>query len=348
MRTPSAARRMAAILLALAIGLTAGCWESRPPEGVVGEVNGEPIHIRSLQAWMDGLLPDLEAEGPPTPEAFRRGYGDAAAAVVVQILARQDLERRGIGDLDARVAAMEAELLEDYGKGSLEEVLEDFAVSPDDWRRLARGRAALLALDELVLRPGIRISQEDVVAFHEAGRAGFLLPERYVICLASSASAEAMTAWRGKFASGGGRSSDADVRVICSETPVADAPEAWRRDLAGMRPGSSATPRTEDGLLRSVGLAERRPAEQLGPAAAYAVIEREIVRRRLPAAFEEWLAGALAGSTVTLAPSLRAELAGRRSPGGTDAADPAPADADAAPAAQDAPETAKDGAAGGR
>lgn len=341
MRTSSAARRMAAILLTLAIGLSAGCWESRPPEGVVGEVNGEPIHIRSIQAWLDGILPDLEAEGPPTLEDFRRGYGDAVAALVVQALARQDLERRGIGDLDGRVAAMEAALLEDYGKESLEEILADFAISPEDWRHLARGRAAVLALDELVLRPGIRVSQEDVVAFYEAGRDGFLLPERYVVCLASSASAEAMTAWRGEFASGDGRSSDADVKVLCSEMPVADAPEAWRRELASMKPGSSATPRTEDGLLRSMGLSERRPAERLGPAAAYAVIEKEIVRRRLPAAFDAWLAEALAGSTVTLAPSLRADLAGRRTSRGTDAPPAGAADAAAAPSAQDAPETGR-------
>ena len=70
----------------------AGCWESPLPEGVVATVNGEAIHIRTVQAYMDGNSPGLGTRNqPPDTNQLRRDYGEA----VEEEKERKKLKDRG-------------------------------------------------------------------------------------------------------------------------------------------------------------------------------------------------------------------------------------------------------------
>ena len=90
----------------------AGCWESPLPEGVVATVNGEAIHIRTVQAYMDGNSPGLGTRNqPPDTNQLRRDYGEALSDIIIQTLAMQDLQRRGIRGVEERARDLEEELL---------------------------------------------------------------------------------------------------------------------------------------------------------------------------------------------------------------------------------------------
>ena len=96
----------------------AGCWESPLPEGVVATVNGEAIHIRTVQAYMDGNSPGLGTRNqPPDTNQLRRDYGEALSDIIIQTLAMQDLQRRGIRGVEERARDLEEEIRDDYGPG---------------------------------------------------------------------------------------------------------------------------------------------------------------------------------------------------------------------------------------
>ena len=143
----------------------AGCWESPLPEGVVATVNGEAIHIRTVQAYMDGNSPGLGTRNlPPDTNQLRRDYGEALSDIIIQTLAMQDLQRRGIRGVEERARDLEEEIRDDYGPGEFDSYLAEESLDPAEWRRLLRGFVALQMLEDIVLEPELRVSRDEVLA----------------------------------------------------------------------------------------------------------------------------------------------------------------------------------------
>ena len=210
----------------------AGCWESPLPEGVVATVNGEAIHIRTVQAYMDGNSPGLGTRNqPPDTNQLRRDYGEALSDIIIQTLAMQDLQRRGIRGVEERARDLEEEIRDDYGPGEFDSYLAEESLDPAEWRRLLRGFVALQMLEEVVLEPELRVSREEVLAYYREHEAAFRLPERYRVCLASSASKEALQQWRDAFAADRTPAVGKDVSTRCTEIPVRELTPPWNKDV---------------------------------------------------------------------------------------------------------------------
>lgn len=287
----------------------AGCWESPLPEGVVATVNGEAIHLRTVQAYMDGNAPGLGTlNQPPDTDQLRRDYGAALSDLIIQTLALQDLQRRGIHGVEERAGGLEEEIRDDYGSKEFDEYLAEESLDLTEWRRLLRGFVALQILEETVLEPELRVGRDEVLAYYREHEAALQLPERYRLCLAASPSKDALQGWRDAFALDRTPPVGKDVSVRCTEMPVGEAAQ-WRRDLASLKPGESTRPQPdENGGFTSIGLVARLAAETPPPAAVYALVEREVrEQKRLPA-FGDWLEDALAHSRIAVSPLLRDEV----------------------------------------
>ena len=172
---------------------SAGCWESPLPEGVVATVNGEAIHIRTVQAYMDGNSPGLGAGNTaPDIRRLRRDYGAALSDIIIQTLAVQDLQRRGIHGVEQRARDMEDDIREDYGPGEFDAYLAEESLDPAEWRRLLRGFVALQLLEDVVLEPELRVSRDEGHTWSKGlvlveGTAGYsalaLQPDGALMCL---------------------------------------------------------------------------------------------------------------------------------------------------------------------
>lgn len=284
-----------------------GCWESPLPEGVVATVNGEPIHIRTVQAYMDGNAPGLgTGNQPPDLPQLRRDYGAALADLIIRMLAVQDLRRRGLDTIEERAQALEEEIRDDYGPEAFDRYLIEESVDPAEWRRLLRGLVALQLLEETVLEPELRVSREEVLAYYKEHEATFRLPARYRLCLASATSSEALQVWRDTFAKGGENADGVSVR--CTELPVKEA-LSWGRELRNLDPGESTRLRPdENGGFVSIGLRARLEAETLPPAAVYALAERELRQQKRGPAFDDWLEDVLPQSQIAVSPLLLKDI----------------------------------------
>lgn len=307
----------------------AGCWESPLPEGVVATVNGEAVHIRTVQAYMDGNSPGLGTQGLPSDtNQLRREYGAALSDVLIQTLAIQDLHRRGIHDVETRAQDLEEEIRDDYGAEEFDNYLVEESIDPTEWRRLLRGFVALQLLEELVLEPELRVSREEILAYYREHEAALRLPERYRLCFASSDDNNALQRWRETFSRSGLPVMAQDVRLMCTEIPVKEASPPWNRELRSLAPGESTRPRKDEaGRFVSVALVARMPAETPPPAAVYALVEREVRRQKRAPAFDDWLEDALAHTRIAVSPHLLKELLATSAQGGeeTESAAPQPA-----------------------
>lgn len=285
---------------------SAGCWESPLPEGVVATVNGEAIHIRTVQAYMDGNSPGLGAGNTaPDIRRLRRDYGAALSDIIIQTLAVQDLQRRGIHGVEQRARDMEDDIREDYGPGEFDAYLAEESLDPAEWRRLLRGFVALQLLEDVVLEPELRVSRDEVLAYYKEHEEAFRLPERYRLCFASGKTRDDVQRWREAFAAGKAPATAGEVSVHCADIPVKEAAQ-WNRDISTLKPRESTRPSPdENGGFASIGLVARLPAETPPPAAVYALIEREVRQQKRLPAFDDWLEDALSRSRITVSPLLR-------------------------------------------
>lgn len=117
--------------------LLAACLESRLPEGVVATVNGEPVHLRSVQSLLDSRSAALGTLQSSSLENMKRRYGEALGTLIIHALVRQELEHRQIPVGDAALELAVAQVRGDYEPGGLSRFLA---------RRIP-GRSGLAGLD---------------------------------------------------------------------------------------------------------------------------------------------------------------------------------------------------------
>ena len=299
-----------ALVLACLLSLS-GCWEHPLPDGVVATVNGEAIRLRTVQAYMDANTPAQKGGRTLSPDIrqARRDYGAALSAIIIQTLAIQELQRRGIGDVEERARNLEEKIRDDYGPEAFDACLAEEMPDPAEWRHLLRGAVALQRLEEVLLEPALRVSRDEVLAYYGEHKKLFHLPDRSRLCFASAPDGEALQRWRDAFATAKTPVSVPDVSFHCTDVPVRETAALWGKDAASLRPGESTRPRQDaNGGFVSIGLVRRMAAETPPPAAVYALIEGEIRGRKRHPAFDGWLREALSHSRIAVAPPLRDEV----------------------------------------
>ncbi|WP_165070863.1 peptidylprolyl isomerase [Desulfovibrio sp. ZJ200] len=343
--------------------LLAACPESRLPEGVVAVVNGEPIHLRSVQALLDSRSAALGTLQRPSLESMKRQYGEALGTLIIHALVRQELQRLQIPVGDAALEQAVAVVREDYGADGLARFLADESLDQKHWRALMRDHLAMIAFEKRVLLPGIRVALPEVRAYYQAHTGDFQLPETLEICFATAERREALDDFRNAFPQGRTAAREA-LLAQCLDVKIEELPQSWRREVASLKPGTCSAARREDETWQAIGLVQRHKARTLALVDAYPLIERILREQKKITAFESWLERNLARSTIQVTPYLKDDLllpfSGRQQsekrdgraaagPGSGDAEAPEPEAGQSGHAARDARQPSADapGKAGG-
>ena len=169
-------------LLLLSGLLAASCVESSLPDGAVASVNGKTISLRLVQALMDSRSVDMGALEVSTPESMKNQYGEALGTLIIACLAEEELAERGQSVSEETVSREEKLIREDYEDEDLNAYLEREALDYEDWRQLLRVHLTMQAFERQVLLPGIRISVDEVRAYHAANVERFHVPEHMMLC----------------------------------------------------------------------------------------------------------------------------------------------------------------------
>lgn len=327
------------LFIAVALLLLPGCFEGRLPEGVVATINGEPIHLHAVQALMDSRSAALGIPHAPSLEQMKSRYGGALRTLIVHALVRQDLDRRGLGVTDAALEHAVDQVRQDFGPDGLEQFLTASSLPEADWKALMRDYLAMETFKKRVLRPGIRISQDEARAYYAAHTADFTLPDHLDACFASAPDKETLGAYCTSFAARVEEDSrvaadikaqaeaSTEVRTAEADSPVHatlwdrpdesvqclgvrpdEIPQPWRKEVAALKPGTCGTLRVQDGEWRTVALAARRKGRVLSLAEAYPLIEHILLSEKKGIAFQQWLEDNIARSDIRVAHELHAPL----------------------------------------
>ena len=291
-------------VLALCSCLAAGCDRNSLPAGAVAIVNGHPIALRLVEARHDAGGASVSIARNPSVDLLRAQYGMILADLIVQELARQELEKIGLGVSDAELDAAEQSLRASYPPNAFEAALVEDNINIETWRELLRYGLVMQRFEQRVLRPKITIPLEEVVAQYKERTPEFLVRAHNVLMVVTGPSLE-------------------DVRAACAELPVSgesvqgsgvtvqvvsmlpeQIPEIWQKDIAALNPRSVTRERFVDNLYQCIMLKERRPTQQLSQAEAYPLIEQSLVERKLEPLFADWLGVAAAEATISVSKQL--------------------------------------------
>ena len=337
--------RLPGVALLVCCLLLGGCLEGRLPEGVVATVNGEPIYLRTVQALLDGRSAALDTMQRPSLENMKRQYGDALGTLIIYALVNQELRTLQIPVTDAALDAAVANVRADYGgEEELARFFAEESLDGNEWRLLMRDYLAMQSFEKRVLLPGIRISLDSVRGYYKEHEAEFSLPETLNICLISAADRQTVDSFCASFASEGARRAKqtGDMLLQCVEAGAGQLPLEWQKGLEKLAPERCLPPRQEGGLWLGLALVRRNAAHVMSVAEAYPLIENILREREKEAAFERWLATALAHAQVRVNPDLAADLltpASARAPArdqaASDASGGSEAGADAVPGGED-------------
>ena len=288
--------------------LLAACFETRPPDGVVATVNGEPISLRRLQTLLDSRSPSLGAMRTPSLENMRREYGEGLGTLIIYALVRQDLQRLQMSVSPAMLETAVAEVRNDYGGADgLEKYLAEESIDPSEWRALLLDHLSMLTFEKRVLAAGIRVPLSELRDYYQTHEDDFKMPEILRVCLISGEARKDVEGFCAVFP-GGMNEARSKVQLQCQNVRPADLPQGWRKPAAALKPGQCAPVRQEEGLWRSIGLIETRPPAHISLAEAYPLVEGILREQKMSEAFERWLEKTLANSVIMVGKELVPDL----------------------------------------
>ncbi|WP_051693945.1 SurA N-terminal domain-containing protein [Desulfohalovibrio reitneri] len=306
--------RSAVVLpLLLFLALSVGCGPEEEEPGVVARVNGDPIYLSRLEFKNDLLHFYRQSEYNPSVEQLRSEYGQALADLIVQKLIEQDLQSRGLEVTDQELREAEQEVRDDYPEGAFEEVLVEEYIDLGAWRQQLRARLAMEKLNNLVLRPQVKLDYVEAEQYYRENIQDFYLPPRVVVVLVEGPSRE-LVKKAGDYHDEGESPDSIEAKLKQTRLRRIKLREdrlsaGWGDALEGVEPGGKSSVWEENDTFNQLLLLERIPGKVLDPSQAYPLVEKVLLERKLWKAFDEWLANALGQAEIKVSKRLLEERA---------------------------------------
>lgn len=297
-------RLCCAVALAALLFSLAACFEKALPPGVVARVNGENIHLRSLQALLDSQSGAMGLAGRASEEEMRKDYVYALGLLIARTLARQELAARHITIDKNEYSSFVEDLKKDFSPDNLEEFMASASIPVESWDKQLKDYFAMEIFKDRVLKPGIKIGLEEIKHYYNTHQDKFRLPASVNLCLLTSPTREALADWCAR----PNDNSTADVTSQCMDVPETDLPEGVG-DPKNLDAGKCSAPKEENGEWRAWLHVKRLPARVVSPIEAYALIEGILLAEKQNEAFEKWLEEKISASSIQVAPALNESLA---------------------------------------
>lgn len=274
------------------------------PEGVVAMVNGESIHVRTVQALLDSRSGAMGMWQRPTLANLKDLYGEALGTLIVQALVRQELGRLQMQVTDEELDAAVDEVRRDYGDEDFAAHLTELSLDEVQWRHLMRDMLAVQKFEKLLLVPEMEISLEEIRAYYSQQKNMLLLPEIFEVCFVSGLTRAAVEAFSGSFQAHEERD-PSDVDVQCIETRKEEIPQKWSGPLEKLKDQQCAHVQKNDGLWQNLCLKSRQEARTMSLTEAFPYIEYILLEEKKNAAFEAWLTDSLNTAEIKVSPLFR-------------------------------------------
>lgn len=289
-----------------ALCLLSACGEEPLPRGVVAQVNGQPISLRTLETLLDTRTAGLGAFEKPSLDSLRKKYGAALSTLIVQVLVVQELERLGAPVADAAVQEVENAIRQDYAENEFEDNLRENAIDLTVWRELLRYRQGMRQFMEQVLRPILAVPLADVEAYYALNKDKFLAPRMLTLSHVVGATATSLETARAKGLASLNDNTTASVyRLRIRRDSI---PPAWQKSMRSLKVGEYTSVRAVDGRFEMLLLEEDSPEKKLDIVEAYPYIEQILLEERLDEAFQRWLEKKLQEAEIRVSVHLVREM----------------------------------------
>ena len=297
-------------LVLTACALLTACKEASLPPGVVALVNGQPIHLRTLQTMQDTRTTALGAFEKPSLTTLRQQYGSALTALIVQSLVAQELEKLDMAVSEAAVAEAEARIREDYPEEEFDKHIKENSIDLDAWRELMRFRLSMANFRTQVLQPGIVVPLDEVEKYYEAHKNDFKLPRMLTLYQVSGEDKGAVEKAR---SAGEIPDEGAGLRVYRLNMRRDSLPEEWKKAVLALKAGQSTAVMPAENGFAYMTLMTDTAGRELNIVDAYPHIEQFLLEEKTDLAFEAWLEKRLQSTQVLVSVHLAEEM--RATPG---------------------------------
>ncbi|MDR2726766.1 MAG: peptidyl-prolyl cis-trans isomerase, partial [Deltaproteobacteria bacterium] len=175
------------------------------------------------------------------------------------------------------------------------------------WRALLRYTMAMLRFNDQVLRPKVRLAEDEVEKYYAAHAAEFLEPSRLSLLVLTGSSQKAVAEARDRVLAGRENENRHDAPDVQSQRVAirpAALPEIWQEEMDRLAEGKATRIREANDLFQCLILEKRNPARRLTPVEAYLRIEQVLIERSMEELFAEWLEAAMAGADISVVAQL--------------------------------------------
>lgn len=288
------------LLLIFMVALTCGCELETPPQGTVARVNGEDIHLHSVQALLDSRSAALGIPTSPSVSEMQKRYGQALSTLIVHTLVRQDLAKHGMGITDDDVDKAVQRIKNDYTANSLENFLAEAYLREDEWRQLMRDHLAIETFTNRLLLPSIHISLDEVRNYYKKHEQEFKLPDTWRICMKTAPQRAEVEKWC-KLLPPDPLLADS---VQCITATEKEVPVQWQNEIKKLKSNCCGKILEEEGQWRAVAVMGKVAGGQRKLSEIYALIEKILIDEKRNTAFASWLEQKLAHADIRVAPGI--------------------------------------------
>ncbi len=149
-------------ILSCVLFITACDPSDNPPTGTVAMVNGQAISLRQVDELYTHDESARTMAHDPSVERLQSQYGDVLTSLIVNALMEQELKKLKHDITDADVEKIEKQVRSNYPGDAFEKKLDEEYIHLETWRMMLRQQLITKRFQEVVLRPLVRISKEEV------------------------------------------------------------------------------------------------------------------------------------------------------------------------------------------
>ncbi len=213
--------------------------------------------------------------------------------------------------------AAEDEVRADYPDDEFERTLVEDYIDIDVWRAFLFHRLSILKFSDLVLRPEISISSQEVEAYYQEHLADFTLPQRehfIVVDCDTKQTAEKLRKAYIQTRSQPLRNEDEDVNVREITANKERLPEPWLEALKGLKHKEASSIKSNEGRFQFIIFLDQLPEQVLDPASVYSRVEAGLMEGRMEQAFDAWLSEKVRKADIRVSQPLLEAWHKERSP----------------------------------
>lgn len=295
------------IFFILVPAILTGCGEKMESDGVVAKVNGEAIHLHSVQAILDSRSSLFGLNQKPSLSGLKNNYGNALGTLIVYTLIRQELAKHGQAVDDQAIENMIEQMRDDFGEESLENFMIEVSLRESDLRNLIRDHLSLEKFKKNILLQKLNITADDIKSFYDKHRKDLALPDNAEVCFIYSSNKDEIAMLCSNFKENQ-KQYYSNINIYCQTVNINTVSEDLWQEITSTPVGKCGKIRSEKENYHAVAVRNTDKARQTDIVEIYPVIEKILLEEKKDQVFDSWLSEAIANSSIYVSQELMQPL----------------------------------------